>query len=122
MLTGWLDPMTLDAFKRDVLGKQPYARPGSAAAAVHLIGWEIINRILARESPDVLVVGSRKLAESPRPRSLEDLRLLMQSGLGIVVRRAEREDSALAELAVSFAQDLGGAAQLQLIVTPGGTN
>jgi len=40
----------------------------------------------------------------------------------MVARKAEREDPALAELALSFAQDLGGEAHVQVFVTPGGTH
>jgi ribosomal protein L16 Arg81 hydroxylase len=51
-----------------------------------------------------------------------EVRALFQHGIGIVVRSAEREASALAQLARSFARDLDGEAHVQLFVTPAGTH
>jgi ribosomal protein L16 Arg81 hydroxylase len=45
----------------------------------------------------------------------------MSRGLGVVVRRAERHDTPLAELARAFADDLPGQVQVQLYTTPAGT-
>ena len=122
MLSEWLNPVTVPVFERDYLRKQPYARPGSATGAVAVVRWEILDRVLAVESADVLVVARGKLVDAPRPRSLADLRSLMKNGIGIVARRAERHEPALAAIALSFAQDLRGEAHIQLFVTPGGTH
>jgi ribosomal protein L16 Arg81 hydroxylase len=46
----------------------------------------------------------------------------MAAGLGFVVRGAERNDPALAELAAAFALDLPGKINVQLFATRAGTN
>jgi 50S ribosomal protein L16 3-hydroxylase len=121
MLSRWLEPVTLPEFRSRFLQRQPYARPGSARCAVPRFGWETLDRLLASRSADVLVVAKAQLFEAPRPQALADLRSFMQNGVGIIMRRAEREDVALAEIARAFTEDLGGEAHIQLFVTPGGT-
>ena len=46
----------------------------------------------------------------------------MSRGIGLVVRRAEEHDPALAQLASSLTQHIPGQANIQLFVTPAGTH
>jgi ribosomal protein L16 Arg81 hydroxylase len=50
------------------------------------------------------------------------VRALLQQGLGVVVRKAERHDEALNEVARRFARDLPGRVHVQLYVTPASTH
>ena len=52
---------------------------------------------------------------------MPDLRRLMAARLGLVIRRSERHDPELAQLARAFARDLPGEVHVQLYVTPAGT-
>lgn len=122
MLTDWLNPITLPLFNKKFLRKQPYARPTTARGALSVFNWDTIDRLLANEPSDILVVSKGTLLDLPTPRNSTDLRLLMQNGIGIVVRRAEREDPRLAQIAFSFARDLDGEPHIQLIVTPSRTH
>ena len=122
MLSDWLDPITLAVFKKQFLRKQPYARPNSASAALSVFNWNSVGSLLARKPSDILVLSKGTLLDVPTPRDFTDLRLLMQNGVGIVVRRAERETARLAQIALSFARDLDGEPHIQLIATPGETH
>jgi hypothetical protein len=122
-LRQWLQEMPLGEFVGTYLHRAPVARPSAAAAAVPLLGWETLGRILAAEpAPDTLVVARGRLVDAPAPRSLEALARLMAAGVGLVLRRTERCDAGLAALAASFAADLGGHVHVQVFVTPGGTH
>jgi hypothetical protein len=123
MLDRWLAPLDVATFRELHLG-QPYARPGAAACAVPLLGWETFERVLRSELPlDVLTVSAGALVDVAPPRSLASLRALMSAGVSVVVRSSERNDSDLAAVAASFAEALpGGEVHIQLYATPAGTN
>jgi 50S ribosomal protein L16 3-hydroxylase len=123
MLHEWLSPVPLEQFIPMHLGRAPYARPGAAARVVPWFDWGVLDAVL-RSPPvpgDVLVARAGRLANALAPKNEAEARALMQSGLGIVIRRAERYDARLAELAQSFAEDLPGELHIQLYVTPAGT-
>jgi len=124
-LQRWLgDDLPVERFAREVMGRQPFARPAAAADAMPCLQWETLGRLLPREDLDVLVVrGGREHDDVPRPRDLEGLRALLDRGLGLVVRRAERRDPGLATLGSALGRELGGrAVHVQLFVTAGETN
>lgn len=123
MLREWLSPLGIEEFESTHLGRAPYARPGAAASAVQRLDWDVLDRVLAADpGPDVLVATGGRLADVAAPRDSRGARLLLQQNLGIVVRKAERHDPALAELAHGFARDLPGDVHVQLYVTPAGTH
>jgi 50S ribosomal protein L16 3-hydroxylase len=121
MLEEWLNPMKVSSFARDYLRTQPYASPSSANRAMPIFGWDTLDQLLTRNPPDVLVVARGKLLELPRPRSLGEALDLLTSGVGLVIRRAEKVDDAVAGLAASVTQHIPGEVHVQLIVTPAGT-
>ncbi len=123
MLAQWLKPVPVEAFVRTQLGKRPFAMAGSAQGTAPIFGWQTLERVLAAEPPaDVLVVALGKLIERPAPRTLAEARALLNQGIGLVIRRAERHDPGLGALAAAFAGDLGGEAHIQLFITPAGTH
>jgi 50S ribosomal protein L16 3-hydroxylase len=123
MLAEWLAPVDLETFRETHLQRQPLARPGSASNAIPLFGWHTIDEVLRSERPlDVLTVAGGRLVDTPRPRSVDDVRRLMGLGVSVVVRASERNDAGIAALAASFAEALPGEVHVQLYVTPGGTN
>jgi hypothetical protein len=120
LLESWLGPLSLDQFRaRHLLPQTTMAMPGTAAHSVHLLDWQVLDRVL-RAGPDTLVVAKGKLLDEPAPRSLAQLRTLMDRGIGLCVRQAERHDEALAGVAAAF--EVLGPAQVQLFVTPAGTH
>jgi 50S ribosomal protein L16 3-hydroxylase len=122
MLSEWLRPTPVEEFVNDVLGRLPHARPGAAGPALPLFSFENLGSILGSGvTPDLLVVAGGRHVDRPPPRTLTQARALMAEGLGFVIRRGERHDPGLAQLARDFARDLPGEVHLQLFVTPGGT-
>jgi 50S ribosomal protein L16 3-hydroxylase len=121
MLREWLAPLALETFVRDHLGKMPYARSGAAAGVVPCFGWEALEQVLATRPPDVLVAAAGRLVNAPVPGDLSSARKLLSRGFGFVIRRSERQNERLAQIARAFACDLPGEVQVQLYVTPAGT-
>jgi 50S ribosomal protein L16 3-hydroxylase len=110
-------------FRSTFLGRSPCASPSTGTSDVALFGWENLDRVLAsRPAPDVLVVTRGQLLPLPAPRSAIETRALMDAGIGLAMRRAQRCDSGLASLAEELGQDGGGRAHVQLFVTPGRTH
>lgn len=127
MLRQWLEPETIDWFARTHLDAGPFARPGAAQACVAQFQWHSLDQLLrAGDGLDLLCVARGALVEASPPRSLAELRALMASGVGIVIRHAERCSDAMARLGATFGEDLTGKSDaevnVQLFVTPGGTN
>jgi 50S ribosomal protein L16 3-hydroxylase len=123
MLREWLAPTPVAAFVASHLGKQPWARPGAAAAAVPLFDWTALDRVLgAEEGAEILVVAGGQLLALPAPRSLAEARALLAAGVGLALRRTERADPAIAAFAAAFADELPGEVHVQAFVTPGGTH
>jgi 50S ribosomal protein L16 3-hydroxylase len=126
MLGSWLEPVSVDEFVREHLGRAPHARPSTAAAALPLFDWSVLEQLFAafaqeRAEPDVLVAANGRLVDVSRPRSTGDVRRLMAQRHGVVIRKAEQHHPPLADLARSFARDLPGEVHVQLYVTPAGT-
>lgn len=122
LLAGWLGDPAPEAFVARLLGREPVARPGRARAAVDRFGWDTLDRLLAIPALDVLVVRDGREQPVPPPASGAALRSLLDAGIGLVVRRAERHDAGLAALAADLARDVPGAVHVQLFVTAAGTH
>lgn len=121
MLRDWLGPLPMGDFVQTYLGRQPYARPGAASAVLPWFDWGVLEQLLAARPKDILIASGGRLVDAPPPRTLKDARRLMDQKLGIVLRKTERLDERLAELAGKFAHDLPGEVHIQLYVTPAGT-
>lgn len=122
MLSGWLAPTTVEEFRRTHLQRLPIARPGAAADARARCSWETVERLFQhRPAPAFLAVRDTRLIDVQPPSSLAALRALMREGVAFVLRRTERHDEGLHELATAFAADLPGEVHIQLFVTPAGS-
>src|SRR5918993_1313330 len=121
MLEEWLNPMKVSSFARDYLRTQPYASPSSANRAMPIFGWDTLDQLLTHNPPDVLVVAQGKLLELPSPRSLGEALDLLTSGVGLVIRRAEKVDDAVAGLAAFFTQHIPGEVLFNFFFPPAGT-
>jgi ribosomal protein L16 Arg81 hydroxylase len=114
VLPEWLTPHDVHWFERNHLGKAPCARPAAAIEAVSLCTWQTLA--------DVLTVAGGATVEVRPPRSRADVLGMMENGVSVVVRAAERNDAGLARLAERFERVLPGEVHVQLYATPAGTN
>jgi 50S ribosomal protein L16 3-hydroxylase len=123
MIHQWLAPMPVAEFVQTYLRKRPYAGASSAKSVLSLFGWHTLERLLVLDpAPGVLMIAAGKLVEAEVPRNIVETRALMDRGIGMVIRQAERHDSDLAEMAASFTRDIPGDVNVQLFVTPAGTH
>jgi Cupin superfamily protein len=79
-----------------------------------------LDQLLTRAPPDVSVVARGKLLELPTPKRLCEA-LDLPSGVGLVIRRAEKLEEGIAGLTASVTQHIPGEEHVQLIVTPAAT-
>lgn len=123
MLSRWLAPAPLDDFIRLHLGRAPLARPGAARDVLRWFDWPVLDRLLdvSWPPPDVLVASRGRLVDTPEPRNLAEARQIMAHEQGVVIRRAERHEPHLAQLARAFANELPGRVHVQVYATPTGT-
>ena len=123
MLRRWLAPAPLDDFLRVHLGRAPLAVPGGARDVLAWFDWPVLDQLLDASSPppDVLVASRGRLVDTAEPHSLAEARLIMAREQGVVIRRAERREPRLAQLARAFAGDLPGRVQVQVYATPADT-
>lgn len=123
MFADWIRPISFPQFERAILQKEAWARPRAAERDMARLDWETLGRVLASNpAPDVLVVARGKLLSERAPRTLQQLRVLLQRGIGLCVRHSERHDPGLAEVTQSVVSCFGRSVQLQLFVTPGKTH
>lgn len=122
-LARWFDSFDLDDFSRAYFGRAPYAQPSAVWRLLPMLTWDTLGRVLsAAPSTHVLTVAGGRLVEAPAPTCRTDAETLMKSGVSVVVRCAENQDAALAELARAFGTIFGGEVHVQLYATPAGTN
>ena len=123
MLADWLAPHNVRWFTERHFQTLPYARPGAAAGAVELLSRDTLDRVLGSDRPvDVLTVRRGEMMEVDAPRSADAVTKLMQKGISVVIRAAERHDLGLGRLVAGFEAALPGEVHVQLYATPAGTN
>jgi ribosomal protein L16 Arg81 hydroxylase len=121
-LAKWLEPMDVGTFVSSHLGREPLARPASAASVIETCNWTTIDDVLRADPPDVLVVARSRQLEEPLPRSLVELRSLFRRGIGVAIRAPERVSTQIAALAREFARDLPGDQRVIVFATPACTH
>jgi ribosomal protein L16 Arg81 hydroxylase len=114
----WLAGVALADFRRAYLGKQPFARPGSACSTIACCTWEILDALLQARPPDVLTVGSGRQLSEAAPKSLSELPQLFARQVGLAIRAPEHHSPPLAELSRGFAQSIPGVQRVIVFVTP----
>lgn len=123
MLKRWLSPEKQAAFEAQRHLRGAFAAPSILGPEVSLFDWNVLDAVLRSErTPDVLVVCRNALLATPRPRDRAQARHMMESGAGLVVRRAQAQLGTLRALADEFEREFSCAAHLQLFVTPGGSH
>jgi ribosomal protein L16 Arg81 hydroxylase len=114
MISTWV--VDLPAFMRDHFQREPFARPAVAHRAMRLLTWDTVGR-LVEAGTDMLVVRNGSLREN-RPSTFAEALALFRDGHSLVLRRCERHDPALGELAASVGNDFDGDVSIQVYATP----
>lgn len=123
MLGEWLATSTVATFVQTHLHRNACAGAGTATRCLPLFDWDALDRVLGADPRcDALVVARGRTLDMPTPRRVARVKALMREGAGLVIRRAERNDAALAGLAAAFAEELAAEVTIQLFVTPAGTH
>lgn len=116
---GWLDAPRAREFGSCRQRRLPFAAPSLPLVQPALFDWPTLERVLQSDpAPDALVVRSNQVLDVALPRSGEQVRALFADGAGLVVRRAQASDPALAQLARCLGDGFGCDVHLQLFVTP----
>jgi hypothetical protein len=124
MLSTWVAPIGIDAFKRDVLQRSAWAHPGSALPSIDVLTWQVLGEVLASTDPppDVIVCKQGDMLPFPAPRDLDELRAYMRIGIGLAMRHTQKCHPALAAVAAEVGAYIPGEVQVQVFVTPAGTH
>jgi ribosomal protein L16 Arg81 hydroxylase len=119
VIASWLRGVPLAHFVAERFQQAPLASPGGAHESTSLLTWDTVARLVsASPQPDMLVVRNGTLLENAEPRSLREAQSLFGAGCSIVMRRLERHDEALQELANSIGGELQGTVSIQSYATP----
>ncbi|MEX2286458.1 MAG: cupin domain-containing protein [Planctomycetaceae bacterium] len=118
MIERLLDPALLPTFINEHYQKLPFALAGGAKDFVPLAGWDTIEAVLSKPNVDWLTVRKGEKVESRAPRSQQDVKRLLNDGVTLVIRHAERHADSLAQLAESFRDDFGGDVDVHIYCTP----
>jgi 50S ribosomal protein L16 3-hydroxylase len=109
-----------ETFLSEYYQRLPFTLPQGARAYCSLATWSTVGELLGHTDADVMIVRDGRRYEGPDPETAEAAEALSAEGYTILVRHAERNDPRLAELAIAFERDLGGAVDVHLYATPPG--
>jgi ribosomal protein L16 Arg81 hydroxylase len=118
MISKWLGDLPLDDFRRAHFQRAPVARAATALDAVPLLTWRTVERLL-RVRVDHLVVRNSRLIETRVPDFRAAVELI-ENGCSLVLRRCERCDDGLRDLAEMVGSEMTGEVSIQVYVTPAG--
>jgi 50S ribosomal protein L16 3-hydroxylase len=117
MIAEWLGSSTLEWFLASHFQRDPLVRPSSAAAAVPLLTWDTVTRLVLAQA-DALVVRDGILRSDLEPSTVAAAEALLRTGHTLVFRGCEQHDPALRGLAEAFDADLEGEIAVQVFATP----
>lgn len=120
MLKQLLGPLTVEQFLNDHFLRLPFARSAGAEHVAALGSWEVVLRLLADPTADVLV-GREGVPWAGEHRDLPNQAgELLEAGYTIGIRHAERNDAGLRGLADEFEREFLGSVDVHLYCTPTG--
>jgi ribosomal protein L16 Arg81 hydroxylase len=117
VIGSWLGPLSRDAFFREHFQRAPLAQPAHGRAAVGLLNWDTVARLVAARA-DMLLVRNSTLRREDPPATFEEVRALFRDGWSVVLRHCEQHDPGLRVLAEMFARELPGQVVVQVYATP----
>lgn len=119
MIASWLPQITPARFRAEHFQREPYAAAESARRAIRLLTWDTVARVVEAQ-PDMLVVRNGQLRRDPNPSTFAEALTLFRDGFSLVLRRCERHDAGLRELADAVGAEFEGDVAIQAYITPGG--
>src|SRR5262245_54600187 len=119
-LQSLLGEFPLRRFVAEYYHRLPYSASGLAGPLCELGTWESLIPVLMQEAADVLVCRRNEQHAGRAPRTEEEARRLVEEGYTLLVRRAEKHDARLAELAAAFDRDFAAPVNIHMYCTPGG--
>lgn len=119
MLSTLFPDLTRERFLQEHFQRAPLARATTAGRLVRKLTWATVERLVPHQ-PDTLVVRNGKLRTDEPPVTFQEALTLFREGHSIVLRRCERYDEGLAEVAAAFARELEGEVVIQVYLTPAG--
>lgn len=117
MIGSWLGPLSREAFFREHFQRAPLAQPALGRAAVGLLNWDTVARLVAARA-DMLLVRNSTLRREEAPETFEEVQALFRDGWSVVLRHCEQHDPALRVLGEMFARELPGQVVVQVYATP----
>ena len=108
-----------EQFMREHFQRAPIARASTAGRLVRRLTWATVERLVVAQ-PDTLVVKNGSLRTDAPPSTFQEALTLFREGHSIVLRRCERHDEGLAEVAAAFGSELEGEVAIQVYLTPAG--
>src|SRR5690349_4620318 len=94
-----LGPVPVATFLEEHYLKLPYSCPGGCLPWTELGQWPMVESLLQQPGVDVLAGREGKQWPGPMPPTPEQARRLLTEGYTLRLRKVERHDSRLAELA-----------------------
>jgi 50S ribosomal protein L16 3-hydroxylase len=120
VLAQLLGSISKAAFMQEHFLRLPFALPGGCRDFCRCGDWAAAERVFSSPQADVITGSAKQRYQGLPPRSLEEVRKLLDEGLTVGVRHAEKHDAALDQLANDFATEFLGPIDIHLYCTPGG--
>jgi 50S ribosomal protein L16 3-hydroxylase len=98
--------------------KLPFSQAGGATALCELASWEVLAQALSKPDADAMVVRRNRRYEGALPSTPEEAQQLVAEGYTLLVKKAERHDERLAELARGLAADFAAPVDIHIYCTP----
>jgi ribosomal protein L16 Arg81 hydroxylase len=118
-----LDRLLLDVprsvFMEQYHLKLPFALPGGCKDLVQTAGWPMVEAILRRPGVDLLAVRESAVREGLQTPT-DQGRALLDEGYTLRIRKADRHDAGLAELAEGFRRAFAAPIDVHVYCTPAG--
>lgn len=108
------------SFMREHFQRLPFALGGGCSHLLACGEWRVVERIVASPGADVIVGSAEQRFGGQLPKSIAEARRLLDDGLTVGIRHAEKHDDSLANLACGFAADFLAPIDIHLYCTPAG--
>jgi 50S ribosomal protein L16 3-hydroxylase len=119
-LQQWLDELTVSQFVSDFYHKLPHSGTCFDRGDCELGQWEVVEKIVAANEADVMVVREGRRFEGDVSIDAGRLRQLVKEGFTILVRHAESHHPGLKQLAEDFRSNFHAPVNIHMYATPGG--
>jgi ribosomal protein L16 Arg81 hydroxylase len=109
-------------FMEQHFSRLPYVEFQGCRDLVTLGTWSAVERIIQQPSVDLIVGRGGDRWEGTLPKCLAEAKAALAAGFTLGIRKAQRHDDRLAELASSFHVDFLAPIDIHIYCTPGGAS